>query len=373
MAKAKKKKEFKLKQTKGSFKVRGVVSGFDVDKHYNEGVLEKGAWEGRDYKSIKIPVVTSVNDEGEENKVWIELFGAEEDNIYAGYREGEGKNSKWITEAFDWTEKDDIPETHTLLGVRVNLNDGEAENLVKMDAVERMAEEINDGDSVYASGEIVYRSYVDKQGDKQMSKQFVIRSISKMKKDIDFENEKFKEMCSFDQEIVFVAKDKDRETGEMIVIAYIVNYGDKFEQVEFRIDPARSESVKKMAEQLFGKMKFGEQIKVTGVIANRVELIEDKSAPKDRVIWGEEAEGYGDSLIKRTISKLEITGADGSTHKKGKEAYKETDFVVEELIDNSDSNDSEDEEDDNIYGENDNNDNNGNDDSVEIDEEDLPF
>jgi len=68
------KKTFKLEQTKGNFKFEGIVVGISKDTAF----IESETKDHKPYRSIRFMVKTSAT-----NIENVELFGAEQDFVYA--------------------------------------------------------------------------------------------------------------------------------------------------------------------------------------------------------------------------------------------------------------------------------------------------
>lgn len=322
---AKKKEEVVLEQTKSAIKLQGVVSRMDSDHAFKEG--ETGS--EKPYKSLRFTVITK-DAEGEKNEVPVELFGMEQDEVYAyNMKKKEGKR-------FPFESRDNLPDGYHLFGVRVGLQRDEegkiiTENLHPYDAVEEIFNELQDGMHIYLNGEIEISEY-EKDGEKKEQKRFVMKSLGLLKKDIDFEAENFEETAVFEQEMVFVDMEVDRETKKAKVIGRTIGYGGKFANGSFIID-GNDKDLEGLIKA-FKKLKFGAFMKVYGKVVNRVEFVEaeetdakpvDKKNPFATV--GKEKHK---SLEKRTsreyTNELQIEGVEAESFVTAK--YKEEDFVL---------------------------------------------
>ena len=168
------KKDFKLKQTRGNFKLDGIIVGLLKENAFTEGETK----DGKPYCSVRFAVKTSPT-----NIINVELFGAEQDFIYA-YSRTEQKTQKI---AFK-DRHNELDDTYHLIGVNVTLEDEERETLVDYDAVKTIYNGFSDGDSVHVAGELRPNSYISSNtGDLVNNFKYIIKSISTKKKPINFE------------------------------------------------------------------------------------------------------------------------------------------------------------------------------------------
>src|SRR5437764_5522854 len=186
------KSEPKLKQTRGQFRVEGIATGLDRDNAFRSAET-KG---NKPYKSLRIGVQTSPT-----NTVNVELFGMEQEFVYAYSR-----NDK-ETRKYSWDDRDNIPdEGYHLIGTNVALEQGldgklMRETFVPFEASEYIYDNLQDGDSIYVSGQVEFSEYDNGETVKQQTR-FTIQSIGKTKTPIDFDSEDFKEVSEFEQEVV---------------------------------------------------------------------------------------------------------------------------------------------------------------------------
>lgn len=319
-------KEIKLEQTKGKFKLQGIVTGVERDGAYREGTTGGG----KDYKSIRFGVKTSPT-----NTVYVELFGMEKDQVFA-----------WNTKAkagsqFDWDDRYDLPKGYHLMGVNVKLTeDGEQETLAELEAVEKIYEELQDDMSVYVTGQPQFSEY-EKDGKTVQKVVWSIGSIGLTKNPIDFTDEKFKEVSEFQQTVVITDTDVDRETKKLIVNTYIVT--DKkgnFTSSQFVVDGTTHAT---LAGNMKKRLKFGDLVTVEGKVVNEkitTEVVEEDD-------WGGDSSSFNTQTA--TVTEMKITTITPGTHEAKK--YTEDDFVKDEA-----------EED---FG--------GDSSSFDVDDEDLPF
>lgn len=321
------KQEFKLEQTKGQFKVYGIVSGVNNSRNFKEGTTGSG----KEYKTIKFNVKTSPT-----NSIRVELFGMEQDFIWP-YSSKDKKSEK-----MPFKNRHKLPDGYHLIGVNVQLEEGDDGKLVKdslhaFDAVEYIRDNLKDGDSVFVYGDIEHSEYEGQNG-VQQQRRLTIRGIGKMDNEIDFEAEGFKEVSSFEQDIVVREVDVDKKEKIATVYAYIINYGDKFVGTTFTIDGNRN---KQMYEAFPKYMKFGDLVSIKGLLINEalLEEVEEESDP----FGSELPNGFNNKKITGYNSQVLITALDYDKWKEeGKGKYAENDFVVSDDVKNFGKDDSDD-------------------------------
>jgi single-stranded DNA-binding protein len=349
--------ESKLEQTKSYFSLKGIVS--KVNDNFKEDTIQNGKNAGKEYKSIRFFVQTSP-----QNKLQVELFGMELDYVYP-FKRGKKGEKGTVLRDFPFSKRHNLPQGYTLIGVNVELEKDEKGKLIRksmidFDAVEEIYNNLNDGESVHVTGEISFGTYVNSQGDEVDQTRYQIKSI-KLINDIDFDAEGFVEENSFEQEIVFVGADVDKDAGCVYVTGHTIQYGGKFTTKQFVIRPNGNKEIAKTAKVFSSnKMSFGDFVKVYGVCLNLSveEEIEDEVVEVELDFGGVKPKGVGEKrAITTYITELQITGADGTTYKK--EKYTEEDFVVDELVDKDSANPWDDDEDE--------------EDGTDISDDDLPF
>lgn len=302
------KKNFKLEQTVGSFKLSGIVVGITKENAFTSGETKFGKL----YNTVKFGVKTSPI-----NILNVELYGQEQDFVYP-YSSTDKKSQKI---AFK-DRHNELDDTYHIIGINVTTEGSEKETYVEYDAPEPIHQGFNDGDSVFITGELKPNSYISNSGELISSFKYSIKSITFKEKPIDFDDPKFKETASFEQDIVITDTDLDKKANKVIVNGYAVGYADSFKQVQYVIHQDKNEKL----GNNFLKLKFGDYIKVLGVCINSptIEEVEDE--------WGSEVPtGY--KTGGKYVSELRITAV--AKDKEGtsifkKRKYKEDDFVQEE-------------------------------------------
>ncbi|MCY9737546.1 hypothetical protein M5X17_27975 [Paenibacillus alvei] len=323
-----------LEQTKSTIKLRGIVGGLTKKNAYREGTYEKGKLEGKDWRQINFSLQTS-----KFNRIFVTLRGNEQDFVYP-YKKGKDGEKGTTLKNYSFDDRHDLPEGYTLFGVNMYLEkDDEGENvrtnLIDFDAVEYLYDNLNDGDSVFVKGEIVFSSYM-KDEEKVDKTEFKITSISRIQ-DIDFDAEDFKEMCSFEQDIVFIGSDVDKKEGVVYVTGRTIGYNNRFNDAVFVIRPEEDEQLKKLANVFGGKtLKFGDFMTITGLCLNLAETVEEDEVPVESMFGGYTPNGFEKRTVTNYINELRMTGAIDESYVKRK--YKESDFEVPEFIEKAKDN-----------------------------------
>lgn len=316
-------KLFELPQTKGTFQVRGIVSGVEKDSFY----VEKQTRTGKEFRMINFGV-----EYDDKKTIFPTLNGMPRDKVYFSKKDKDTGNTD--TKAIAWKDRiKKAPEGYRMIGVLTGLQKIKDENgkvrndnktLTEYDACEYISENLQDGDSVFVKGNLEFGSYTNKDGEVSRTTKFVPTQISLCQNDVDFEAENYAPAHDFTQTIVFVGIDQEREndkpTGRFVVDAKIVNY-NSIESAEFIIEDA------KLAKQMRSGLKPYNSIQVHGHI-NVVNNVEDVNDEEDDDCWGESNDMDNKRVFAPTHRELIITGAKPSTI--DKETY--TEKAIDEAI-----------------------------------------
>lgn len=304
MADSKKKgRLFDLPETKGSFQVKGIVSGTSKDNFYKEIKTKSN----KDMRMINFGV-----EYADGNTLYINMQGMEQDNVYFSKR-ADKKGDKPETVKVPWEDRfsykrDGFRLIGKNIGVKKKVDEsGKVVNdkkvLTDFDACKEIVENLKDGASVFIKGNLDYSSYLDNSGNKRISTKLVPNQVS-LCADVDFNDDNYTKQNDFNQVIIFMGIDQEKEnekpTGRFVVTAKVVTYSN-IEDVEFIIES------KELANKFKKSLKPYNAIKVSGhmVTSTSVETVADEDD------WGEE-----DAIEKVTApTKREfiITGAKGST------------------------------------------------------------
>ena len=306
MAKTKKKgRLFDLPETKGAFQLKGIVSGMEKDTAFKEIKTKSG-------KPMRMLKFGASYLDGETLSVNIQ--GMEQENVYFSKR-AEKKGEKADTVKVPWVERYSYNrEGYRMIGKNIGVkkkvdSEGKTVNdkkiLTDFDACKEVKENLKDGASVFIRGSLDYSSFTDDKGNKRTSTKLVPNQIS-LCSDIDFDSEKFEKQNDFNQVIIFMGieqekDDNEKPTGRFVVLAKIVTYSN-IENVQFIIvDKALANKFKKSLNPY-------NAIKVNG---HMVSSTQTETIVADDDVWGEE-----DRLEKVAApAKTEfiITGAKGSS------------------------------------------------------------
>ena len=267
-----------MKQTNSSFQCRGVVVGTQSQRFYKSGTSDNGKWNALEF-GLKI---------AENKTVYFTLRGFPRAEVYY-YKKGEN-GAKGTTKAVKWADRNKAPgKDFRLIGINISTGKDEDgkninETFVEFDAIEWLHKNLKDNDSVFVKGNMQFSSYVDKNGQTRRKIEFIPNQISYTKDSIDFDADDYKEMCEFENTLVFSSIDKemdenDKTTGRYILSGHSIGY-NSVENVTFIL----KEDCAKLANNLKKAMKPGYSIKTFG----RVEVINDISVvEEDDTGWGE--------------------------------------------------------------------------------------
>lgn len=304
MAETKKKgRLFDLPETKGSFQLKGIVSGTEKDGFYKELKTKSN----KDMRMINFGVGYA-----DGSTLYVNLQGMEQEKVYFSKR-AENKGEKPDTVPVPWADRFSYNrEGYRLIGKNIGVkkkvdDKGNTVNdkkvLTDFDACKEVNENLKDGASVFIRGNLDYSSFLDNNGNKKTSTKLIPNQIS-LCADVDFSDENFTQQNDFNQVIIFMGidqeKENDKPTGRFVVTAKIVTYST-IEDVEFIIEN------EDLAKKFKKSLKPYNAIKVSGhmVSSTQTETVADEDD------WGEE-----DAIEKvsaPTKREFIITGAKGST------------------------------------------------------------
>lgn len=290
---------FNLPETKGSYQLRGIVSGTSSDRFYQNGKTNTG----KEKRNVNFGVEV---EKGKTLYVSMQAFPRDEVFFYSS------KDKK--TERVKWVERHTFnKEGYRLIGTSVGLTkvvgaDGNMKNdnktLVEFDACDYIGKNLKDDMSVFVKGGIEFSSFPSDDGSLRRMTKFVPNQISLCKAPIDFDDEKFEAQHDFTQTIVFMGveqeKENDKATGRFIVSAKIVTYST-IEDVMFIITDS------KLANMFKKNLKPYTAINVWGKI-DATTLTEETESDD---CWGES--NAMTKVSAPTRRELVITGADPKT------------------------------------------------------------
>lgn len=293
---------FELPETKGQFQLAGIVSGTESNRFYDERPLKSNP-------NKMMRMVSFGVDYNFDKKLFINMLGIEQDNVY--FYSKDKKETKKIGWANRFNFNDD---SYRMIGVNIGVerkidpSTGESSNNKKIlsdyDACGEVVSHLHDGQSVFVRGDLSFRSYINKNGDKVSSINLTPKQISRMN-DLDFTSEDYHERSDFNQVIIFMGinqekDDNGKSTGRFVVEAKIVTY-NTIEDAEFIIKDS------KLANLFRKNLKPYNSIKVSGHMS--VEL--ETETVEDEDNWGEaDAMERINTPVRR---EFVITGAKGNT------------------------------------------------------------
>lgn len=302
---------FNLPETKGTFQLRGAVTGTKKDGFYKQESTKNG----KPKREVKFGVKFQ-----EDKSVSVDLQGFVRDEVYFNKR-AEKKGEKSSTKKVQWAERNTFAEEgYRLIGVNVGVKkivtaEGKEVNdkkmLVEFDACDEIGKNLTDDVSVFVRGNIDYSSFQNNNGDTIRRVKLVPNQVS-LCADVDFAAEDYVPTHDFTQTIVFMGVDQEVEngknTGRFVMDAKIVTYST-IEDAQFIITD------KSLATIFRKNLKPYNCIKVWG----RVDTTIQTEEVKDDNVWGEENAMTKVSAPARR--ELIITGADKSSL--DKEVYTE--------------------------------------------------
>lgn len=308
---AEKKKGLDIPQTRGSFQVRGKVSGTDKDNFY----VEKMTKTNKPWRSVSFGV-----EYAPDSTVFVGLNGMERDSVYFSKRDKETK--KTDTKSVPWKDRFVFNEEgYGLIGVNVGVekvldDKGKTVNnkkrLTEFDATKEISDHLKDDSTVFVKGSIEYGTYEERHTTK-----FVPTQVS-LAKDIDFTAEDFNQLADFTQTIVFMSVTPNNDKTKATVEAKIINY-NSIEDAEFVITDMG------LAKMFNKNLKPYTSIKVWGNIS----VEKDTTEVETTDCWG--MKNNMDRVNTPTIRELVITGADPDTIDTDTYSEEEIDKAIESI------------------------------------------
>lgn len=313
---------FDLPETKGSFQLKGIVTGTKKDNYLKEIKTKSN----KDMKMLNLGIEYS-----EGQTLYVNMQGMEQDNVYYS-KKSETKGEKGESVKVPWAERFTYNrEGFNLIGKRIGVKkkldkDGkevnDKKNLTEFDACKEIADNLKDGQSVFIKGKLNYSNMTDDKGNKKHFKKLIPDQVS-LCGNVDFSDEKFEQQNDFNQVIVFMGIDKEKddsekETGRFVVEAKIVTYST-IEDVEFIVEDT------KLAGLLRKNLKAYNAIKVSG----RMEASTQTEKVNDEDSWGEE--DNMEKVSAPTKREFIITGAKPSTIDKEVYTKEKIDQAMEKI------------------------------------------
>jgi len=294
---------FDLPETKGSFQLKGVVSGVEKENFYKEIKTKSN----KDMRMINFGVGYA-----EGSTLYVNLQGLEQEYVYFS-KKAKKKGDKPEIAKVPWSDRftynrEGFRLIGNTIGVKKKVDQNgktvnDKKDLTDFDSCKEVNENLKDGASVFIRGSIDYSSFLDNNGNKKTSTKLVPNQIS-LCSEIDFGDENFTQQNDFIQVIVFMGidqeKENDKQTGRFVVSAKVITYNN-IEDVEFIIEN------KDLANKFKKSLKPYNAIQVSGhmVASTQTETVEDDDN------WGEEVSM--EKVLAPIKREFIIINAKGST------------------------------------------------------------
>lgn len=296
---------FELKETKGTFQVKGIINGTEKDRFYTS----KKTKTGKDFRAVNFGCTYD-----DKKSVYFSLNGMPQQNVYFSKRnQATGKTE---TKSVTWVNRNSFNEDgFRMIGVNLGLvkttdSKGNEVNDKKtmhaFDACDYIQAHLKDDMSTFIRGNIDFSSYQDNEGNVRRSIKYIPNQIS-LCKDVDFseyDGVDNKPVHDFTQTIIFMGiekeKENDKDTGRFIVSAKIVTYSDIVD-TQFIVTDT------KLAGLFKKNLKSYMAIEVHG----RIEVSHSVQEVSEDDCWGES--NSMNSVSAPTKTDMIITGATPST------------------------------------------------------------
>ena len=228
---------FDLPETKGTFQIRGLVTGHDKDGFYKESKTKTGKTMRR----------TSFGVTYEPGKtMYVNVQGFPQENVYFSSQSKNGE--KPVTEKVSWADRFSFKkEGFRMIGNNIGVTKavnakGEYENVKKIltdfDAAKEVADNLKDDDSVFIKGKLEYSSFSTDNGEMHSVK-LIPNQVSLCKSPIDFNDEKFESNHQFTQVIVFTGIEQEKEDDPAEYLRQVLGQGQLYlvnAQVDITLD-----------------------------------------------------------------------------------------------------------------------------------------
>jgi len=281
-------KKHDLKVCKGTFRIIGNVVGVGSDRFFQALTFDSGASKNQCTFGLE-------SSPKNVNYVTVDGFDGKE----AWFSKWDKDTKTNSIEKVDWDDRFNFEKEgyQPFFGTRIGLelDDKGKPHISTMfgyDAAQEVSASLEDGMGLYVEGQISYSSY--KKGDElKRYKNFVPQKVYAQSKPIDFDSDKFKEENRFEQEIVYIdiEQEKDAETnkptGRFILTAKIVTR-DGVEDTTFIVeDKSLADKIRKGLKPYYG-------IQVLGRLVTKVEEADTSSDDA----WGNDEDMGGGNQIK---------------------------------------------------------------------------
>ena len=337
MAKAK-----KLEQTRGEFKIKGLVKGIDRDNAYEEGVRPEGRHAGRTFRKLNLGIQTSEN-----NQLRLGMFSYEPDEVFLWNNEKRKKDKNYKGERIPYEEylqKKEILKANgtAVLQARIGVEYDEDNKLVShglttYEASEEIYDNVDNDDSVYVEGQISYSEYKNRQNEMVTGINYNINRLFKSNTDFDLRAEDYEEQDYYEQQFVYVDSMVDKAKKQLIVVGRIIDYQENTVDTNFVINYGEDKGMAKLADNMKKKFKFGDLVKVFGQLVNR-SVEQDVEEEEDDLLSALGGKAQPSHAKRANFSYEREMTIDGVLEwERG--YYTEEDFYANELVEEEDEND----------------------------------
>ena len=293
-----------LPETKGSFQVKGKISGVESSRFYTE----KKTKNGNDFRAVNFG-----SEYDDKKTVYLNLNGMPQSDVYFSKRNAD--TGKTETKKVAWSNRNSFNEDGwRMIGVNLGIvrtidSEGKEVNDKKtmhsFDACEYIKKNLKDDASAFIRGNIEFSSYLDNEGNTRRSIKYVPNQIS-LCKEVDFEeyDDNNKPVHDFTQTIVFNEINKEQEsgkdTGRFVVNAMVVTYSDVV-NTEFIIEDAKLAGLFKKNLRPYTSISVHGKI----VVSHKIEEFQEEDG------WGQANSMV--SVSAPTKTEMIITGASPAT------------------------------------------------------------
>lgn len=307
-----------LKQTKGRVTLRGKIFGLR-----NENAVENK----EKFRKLKFRINTSTDnahfveivDFAYKNKAFFRVASPSDKDVavFVGvdymYHDSSFdelidafKDDMDVEEKFNdaGIDPDELKEEHVRMSGTIavkSANDDKAHYMLPEYAIDKILEEFEDGQSVVIIAEKTVSGTETAYNQYAIKRMFIMKEKDKDTKEekianINFDAEDFIEQADFEDEFIFNSILKKAKEKRAEVDGYAVAYTGATVPVKYVVDWSEYAEDEDVANYILKNCKFGQQIKVEGVVHNRVTYGEAKST-----------EGVGRNT-KSNKPRREITG-----------------------------------------------------------------
>lgn len=278
-----------LEQTRGSFKLKGLVKGIDRDNAYEEGVRPDGKYAGTTYRKLNIGLQTDPS-----NQVRLGLFSYEPEEVFMWNSAKKQKNKDYKGERIPFDEylnkKEVLKENGTaVLQSRVGVEYDEkgklqSEGLTSFEASEMIYDNIDNDDGAFIEGQISYSSFKNQAGDDVTGTNYNIDKFFKAKSPFDLDDEEYDVQNYYEQQFVYIDSMIDKANKKLLVTGRVIDYRKNTIDTTFVVNYGDDPDMGKLAKNINKKFKFGDLMTVYGEILNQTVETEVEDEEDDDVL-----------------------------------------------------------------------------------------